>query len=129
MKKEQHFQLTIKTGPAIQNRRAYLLGFFCSFLLFFFACGSFLLYFCLIFSPDFSFPSMAGLCTLFGLSGALLFSLRKNSSFALLFLAAWGILLLVLFLLREDFFRQFFSAAGAVEKLVNAVYGLRLFPF
>ena len=128
MKKEQHFQLTIKTSPAIQNRRAYLFGFFCSFLLFFFACGSFLLNFCLIFSPDFSFPSMAGLCTLFGLSGALLFSLRKNSSFALLFLAAWGILLLALFLLREDFFRQFFSAAGAVEKLVNAVYGLRLFP-
>ena len=34
MKKEQHFQLTIETGPAIQNRRAYLFGFFCSFLLF-----------------------------------------------------------------------------------------------
>lgn len=127
MKKTPHFQLTVQAGASVRNRGGYLYGFFCSFLLFFFACGSFLLNFCLIFSPDFSFLSMTGLCTFFGLSGALLFTLRNSTPFTLLFLGIWGILLLALFLLRGNFSRQFFSAAGTVEKLVNAVYGLHLF--
>ncbi len=128
MKKKQNFPLTIQIESSGHSKGSPLLGFLCSLLLFFFACGSFLLNFSLIFSPGFSLTASAGLWGIPGLMGSLLFSLRKSRRFPAALLGSWGLLFLFLYLFREAFSRQLSSAAGAVEKLVNTVYNLRFFP-
>ena len=128
MKKSQRLHFTIQAGRSESYKDRVFLGFFCSFLLFFFAGASFLLNFSLIFSPDFPFIEMAELCMILGLGGALLFLFRKAKRFLLLLLGTLGVLLLFFYVFREDFFRQFSSALGAVENQVKTVYGLSLFP-
>ena len=128
MKKIENFYLTIQSGRPESNKNPFLLGFFCSFLLFFFSCASFVLNFSLIFSPDFSFMRMVELCMILGFGGALLFSFRKTKRFFLLFFGTLGILLLFFLIFRADFFRQFSSALGAVENQVKTVYNFSLFP-
>ena len=103
------------------------MGTFCSFLLFFFACGSCLLNFSLIFHPGFSILSTAELCVIPAVAGTFLFALRGREKFSYFLFGFLGILLLALYLFREDFFRQFFSAAGVLEKLVRAAYNLSIF--
>lgn len=128
MKKTQNFHFTIQTGRSGSYKDRFLLGFFCSFLLFFFAGASFLLNFSLIFSPDFPLMQMIELCMILGFGGALLFSFRKTKRFLLLLLGTSGILLLFLLIFRADFFRQFSSALGAVENQVKTVYNFSIFP-
>ena len=41
MKKSQRLHFTIQAGRSESYKDRVFLGFFCSFLLFFFACGSF----------------------------------------------------------------------------------------
>ena len=128
MKKNHNFQLTIQKKGFSQNKSGALMGTFCSFLLFFFACGSCLLNFSLIFHPGFSILSTAELCVIPAVAGTFLFALRGREKFSYFLFGSLGILLLALYLFREDFFRQFFSAAGALEKLVRAAYNLSIFP-
>ena len=128
MKKKQSFSFTIHSEGTGLSKGSPLLGFLCSFLLFFFACGSFLLNFSLIFSPGFS-PLSTGMLLVFsGVTGALLFALRESRRFPGILSGSCGLLLLLLYLFREDFSRQLSSAGGAIEKSVNAVYNLRIFP-
>ena len=128
MKKNHNFQLTIQKKGFSQNKSGALMGTFCSFLLFFFACGSCLLNFSLIFHPGFSILSTAELCVIPAVAGTFLFALRGREKFSYFLFGSLGILLLALYLFREDFFRQFFSAAGALEKLVRVAYNLSIFP-
>ena len=121
MKKSQRLHFTIQAGRSESYKDRVFLGFFCSFLLFFFAGASFLLNFSLIFSPDFPFIEMAELCMILGLGGALLFLFRKAKRFLLLLLGTLGVLLLFFYVFRKDFFRQFSSALGAVENQVKTL--------
>ena len=104
MKKIENFYLTIQSGRPESNKNPFLLGFFCSFLLFFFSCASFVLNFSLIFSPDFSFMRMVELCMILGFGGALLFSFRKTKRFFLLFFGIGTFLdnLVVVYCLRKN---------------------------
>lgn len=125
---KRDFHLTIRTAAPVQNKGSALLGFFCSFLLFFFACGSFLLNFSLIFSPGFSPLATAGLWGIPGLLGTLLFTCGKSKRFPVIFAGTLGLLFLLLYLFRENFFLQLSSSAGALRKLVSTAYNLRIFP-
>lgn len=128
MKTKQNFQFTIQRKGAGQIKSSAPLGIFCSFLLFLFACGSYLLNFSLIFRPGFSIISAIGLCGIPAFFGTFLFALRRKDKFLYCLFGTLGILLLALYLFREAFFRQFFSAAGALERLINAAYGFSIFP-
>ena len=128
MKKTHNFQFAVQREGSGHNTSATRMGTFCSFLLFLFACSSYLLNFSLIFRPGFSIISTIGLCGIPAIFGTFLFALRQKKRFSYFFFGALGILLLVLYLFREDFFRQFFSAAAALEKLVNTAYSLSIFP-
>ena len=89
MKKNHNFQLTIQKKGFSQNKSGALMGTFCSFLLFFFACGSCLLNFSLIFHPGFSILSIAELCIIPAVAGTFLFALRGRENSLTFSLAPW----------------------------------------